>query len=179
MLFTPPADIGHPACSSSSARGCRRIFRQCAARTGRLVNPAVVTADQGPLGQGVAETLVTAPKLAFPKHAPEEALICEPINYVLTVRNTANAPAGNVRIRDELPEGLTSEAGWRLLSYEIGPLASNRSRQVRFSAKATQTGRVGASGEHGLEIGLGRADRRDVELLRQHLQHGRLDERRQ
>lgn len=108
-------------------------------RTGKFTNCANVTAAQGLSGQACADTVITAPALQLTKQCSERVLVCEMINYVLVVRNTGDAPANNVVITDNLPDGVTSD-GKSSLSFQIGTLAAGETKQVEFTGKPSRGG---------------------------------------
>ncbi|MHC4985769.1 MAG: COG1361 S-layer family protein [Planctomycetota bacterium] len=111
-----------------------------ATQTGQFTNCATVTADLGLVDEDCADTVVCAPALAIEKSAPAEVLICDPIEYVFVVRNTGNAPATNVRLEDNLPDGLTGQNGQSMVVSNIGTLAAGQAMTVRFQARANRTG---------------------------------------
>ncbi len=74
------------------------------------------------------------------KTAPAEVLICDPIPYKLTVRNSGSSTLTNVRITDQLPDGITVE-GQRSVTFDAGTLAPGASRDFAFNGAAARTGR--------------------------------------
>lgn len=111
-----------------------------ATRTGRFINPAQVRADSGLSARDDAVTVVTQPNLALKKTAPAEVLICETISYVITVTNTGDAPATNVKLRDELPAGLTWKGKYKVVTSNFGTLAPGQSKKVKYDVLASKTG---------------------------------------
>ncbi|MBN2581521.1 MAG: DUF11 domain-containing protein [Planctomycetes bacterium] len=109
-------------------------------RTGTFQNCAEVTADHGLTARDCATTVVTAPKLAIEKTGPAEVLICEPITYKIVVRNTGDGPATNVRVTDELPNGLTAENGRQTAAFDAGDLKPGEAKQATYRAKASKPG---------------------------------------
>lgn len=112
-------------------------------RTGTFENCAEVRADAGLSARDCATTVVTAPALAIEKTGPAEVLICDDITYTIVVRNTGDAPAQNVVVMDEMPNGMVAiingqEA--RTVRSTIGTLAGGDSRQIKFTARAKQKG---------------------------------------
>ncbi|HEX9795035.1 MAG TPA: hypothetical protein VGC54_13715 [Planctomycetota bacterium] len=109
--------------------------------TGRFRNCAVVNAEGGALSdESCANTVLTAPAISLVKTGPAEVMACDPIRYEFTVSNNGDAPARNVRIIDELPSGLVSEAGGRNISMDIGTLGAGESRTVSAIARAERPG---------------------------------------
>jgi len=81
-------------------------------------------------------------------------LLCDPIPYRLVVRNTGDGPAANVMMSDELPDGLVSEDGKRVVRFTAGTLEPGQAKQATFTVKAERTGtyvnRATASADGGL-----------------------------
>jgi len=156
---SPPVEVKGQALSWSvgtlATRGQRKFTVTVkAGRTGTFHNCAAVTAAYGLSAEDCADTLVMAPKLLLEKDAPAEALICEMIPYTLMVRNNGDAPATNVKVADDLPDGLMSEDGRKSVAFEIGTLLAGESKQLEFKAKADETGTytntATATGDGGL-----------------------------
>ena len=155
----PPAKVAGQnltwALGTLAAQGKKSVsITVTATRTGRFVNPAQVRADQGLNARDDAVTVVTQPKLAVKKTAPATVLICEPIPYTVTVTNTGDAPASNVKLRDELPAGLLWK-GNKVVTADIGTLAPGQSKQVSYAANASKGGtfvnKAVATGDGGLK----------------------------
>jgi len=109
-------------------------------RTGTFQNCAEVTGDHGLTARDCASTVVTAPKLAVEKTGPAEVLICEPITYRIVVRNTGDGPATNVRVTDELPDGLTTSDGRKSAAFDAGTLQPGEAKQATYTVKASRPG---------------------------------------
>ena len=124
-------------------------------KTGSFENCADVTADDGLKGRSCATTRITKPALTLTKSAPAEALLCDTIPYSITVRNTGDAPATNVRVVDSLPEGLTMVDGRSQAVFEIGTLGPGESKIGKATMKAskvgTYTNAAVATGDGGLK----------------------------
>jgi len=111
-----------------------------AMRTGTFRNCADVKADYGLAAQACATTVVGQPKLEVEKTAPAEVLLCEPIKYKFTVRNTGDAPAMNVKLSDELPAGLKWKNQHDTVTADFGTLAPGQSKFVEYDVMASKTG---------------------------------------
>lgn len=111
-----------------------------ATKTGRVENCVDVKAAMGLSTRCCATTAVVSPKLAVEKRCPPTVILCDPIDYVITVRNTGDGTATNVQVTDQLPEGVTTTDGKRSVTAQIGTLAAGQSREIRISAKATRAG---------------------------------------
>lgn len=124
------------------AKGSKKIqLTVRAERTGTFENCADVTAEEGRLkARSCDSTLVTAPALRLAKSGTAEALLCDPLEYRLVVTNTGDAVARNVKVRDELPAGVSTTDGKRIVESQVGDLAPGQSREVTIVAKAERTG---------------------------------------
>ena len=124
-------------------------------KTGSFENCADVAADDGLKGRSCATTRITRPALALTKSAPAEAILCETIPYAITVRNTGDAPATNVRIVDDLPAGLAMLDGGTKALFEIGTLGPGEAKMGKVTVKAskvgTYTNTAVATGDGGLK----------------------------
>lgn len=108
--------------------------------TGTFENCATVTAEMGLTDEACAQTVILSPALELTKTCTNEALICDPIRYTFTVRNSGDGPATNVRITDQLPDGLALEGGGRDIAIDVGTLGAGESRDYTVDATATRTG---------------------------------------
>lgn len=111
-----------------------------ATTTGRFENCAEVRADQGLSSRCCATTVATSPALVLEKRCPAEVTICDPIEYVVVVRNSGDGPARNVKIEDRLPDGIVTTSGQSVVNATIEVLGPGESKEVRFTAKASRTG---------------------------------------
>ena len=110
-----------------------------ATKTGKFNNCAVVKADHGLKAENCAITVVGQPALKITKTAPAEIIQCDPITYTITITNTGNAPAKNVKFHDQLPKGVLWQGNSEVHS-EIGTLMPGQSKRIQFNAKAAKTG---------------------------------------
>ncbi len=107
-----------------------------AEQEGMIVNCASVSADP----RTCAATRVVHPAIQLVKKAPAEVVICDPIPMALTVRNTGSSQLTGVKVSDSLPAGLTSEGKSRL-AFDAGNLEPGESKEFKFNATASRTGR--------------------------------------
>lgn len=111
-----------------------------AGQPGTYHNCADVTAAHGLSDNACADTVVVAPALALDLHCEVEKILCEPLPYKVTVRNTGEGRATNVMVTAQLPEGLTAQDGRSTLTFSAGSLEPGQSKEASFSLKAAHTG---------------------------------------
>ncbi len=111
-----------------------------ATRTGTFKNCATVNADMNLKAEACATTVVTSPELSLEKTGPDTVVLCDPITYRVTVKNSGDGPATNVRIVDDLPEGLKTEQGSTKVTADAGTLEAGQSKQITYTARASKPG---------------------------------------
>ena len=74
------------------------------------------------------------------KTLPAVADLCDPIPMCITVFNTGSAPATNVCLTDQLPEGLLTKDGKSEINILIGTIPVGGSKTFNIELKATRTG---------------------------------------
>ena len=84
---------------------------------------------------------VVKPGIALTKTEPSDELICDPIPVTLAVKNTGSSTLTGVQIADTLPAGMTSD-GKSALTFDIGSLAPGESKEVKYTAAASSTGKL-------------------------------------
>lgn len=84
-------------------------------------------------------------KLRLSKVAPSCKLSCDriPLTYIIT--NTGTASACNVTIKDELPEGLVTSDGSRIVTFCIDDLGPCESQEFEVCVDPTSTGNFGSA----------------------------------
>lgn len=87
-----------------------------------------------------AMTRVVEPGLKLALTATPEHLLCDAADMVLTVSNPGSGFARNVKVMNELPEGLVTTDGKRKLEADAGDLAPGQSKQLPFKVKASKIG---------------------------------------
>ncbi|MDR0362981.1 MAG: DUF11 domain-containing protein [Planctomycetota bacterium] len=85
-------------------------------------------------------TRVIQCNIELTKTLPEVVDICDPIVMCLSVRNVGSAPATNVCITDELPEGLLTLDGQSKISISAGTIPVGGYKTFEVKLKATHTG---------------------------------------
>jgi uncharacterized repeat protein (TIGR01451 family) len=84
---------------------------------------------------------VVKANIALTKTEPADELICDPIPVTLDVKNTGSSALTGVQIADTLPAGMTSD-GKSALTFDIGNLAPGESKEVKYNAAASATGKL-------------------------------------
>ncbi|MDR3211469.1 MAG: DUF11 domain-containing protein [Planctomycetota bacterium] len=99
-------------------------------------------------------TRVVQSNIALAKTLPAQVELCDIIPLCLTVQNVGSAVAGNVKISDPLPDGLTTVDGKTEIAINVGNLAVGASKTYTVDLKATRTGQftntASASGDRGI-----------------------------
>ena len=90
-------------------------------RSGSIINMSSCIAEIG-LARRVSYAASKGAVLSLTKSMPANALLCESIPVSFTVTNTGKSPARDVKIIDDLPNGLTAD-GRNSVSFDVGPLA--------------------------------------------------------
>ncbi|MBU1260245.1 MAG: DUF11 domain-containing protein [Planctomycetes bacterium] len=86
------------------------------------------------------QSVSVQPNIIITKTAPAEVSICDPIKAVFKVENTGTGPANNVRIIDNLPEGLVTAQGSSKIEIPMGSLLAGTSRSVAVTLRAQRPG---------------------------------------
>jgi len=84
---------------------------------------------------------VVKANIQLTKTEPADVLICDPIPTTLTVKNTGSSALSGVQIADTLPTGLTAD-GKSSLTFDVGNLAPGESKEFKYNAAATATGKL-------------------------------------
>jgi uncharacterized repeat protein (TIGR01451 family) len=138
---TPPANIqGNKLIWAFAGLGPKQSVEikgvAVAVASGILKNCADVTYKMPVCVQSVS----VQPNIVITKTAPAEVSICDPINVVFKVENTGTGPANNVRIIDNLPEGLLTAQGSSKIEIPMGSLLAGTSRSVAVVLRAQRPG---------------------------------------
>jgi hypothetical protein len=80
-------------------------------------------------GSAALKVQVREPKLAVAVHAPEKAVVGDPVNVVVTVSNPGDHPAEVVKLAVALGAGLERAGGARDV-IDVGTLGAGESREV-------------------------------------------------
>jgi len=83
---------------------------------------------------------VVKASIQLTKTEPTDVLVCDPIPVTLVVKNTGSSGLSGVKVTDTLPNGLMSD-GKTSLTFDAGNLAPDQSKEFKFNAAATATGK--------------------------------------
>jgi uncharacterized repeat protein (TIGR01451 family) len=133
-------------------------------RESRTIQVSAVAQKQGQLGTCVmasyqpslcAAVNVVNPQLQVTKKASERADICEDIVWEYTVTNSGTGATEPVVVREQLPEGLTTQNGNNVIEMDAGSLREGQTKTGRVKLKASRpgtfAGRAVASTAGGLQ----------------------------
>ena len=84
---------------------------------------------------------VVKANIALTKTEPADESICDAIPVTIDVKNTGSSALSGVQIADSLPAGMTSD-GKSALTFDIGNLAPGESKEVKYNAAASATGKL-------------------------------------
>lgn len=133
-------------------------FNTKAARTGRFVNPATVTSDEGAQATAEAAVNVLQPVLAIACQTPAlrtlpgvqegfAQFIGRPFEVCWEIRNTGNAPSANASLQVNVPSGVDvrsagdgGSASGNRISWNLGTLAPGAARKVCATLVAANAG---------------------------------------
>jgi uncharacterized repeat protein (TIGR01451 family) len=93
-----------------------------------------------PVIPACAVVQVIQPELKLTKTAPEEVLLCDPIQVRYLVTNSGTGYVQNVKIVETLPSGLRTTGGRSDVVFDAGTLMAGQSQQFSVELRATRTG---------------------------------------
>lgn len=83
---------------------------------------------------------VIQPELKLTRTAPEQVLVCDPIQVKYVVTNSGTGYVPNVKILETLPTGLRTTGGRSEIVFDAGTLMAGQSQQFSAELRATKTG---------------------------------------
>jgi len=83
---------------------------------------------------------VIQPELKLTRTAPEEVLLCDPIQVRYLVTNSGTGYVQNVKIVETLASGLRTTSGRSEVVFDAGTLMTGQSQQFSVELRATKTG---------------------------------------
>lgn len=94
------------------------------------------------------------PEIQVTKETPAQANICEVIPARYVVKNTGSGAVKGVVLRDQLPEGLTTSEGAKVVEANLGEIPQGESKEYKVELAAAKPGDYGsravATGEDDL-----------------------------
>jgi uncharacterized repeat protein (TIGR01451 family) len=87
-----------------------------------------------------AHTEVVQPALALTRSAPSNVTLCDAIPMTFVVTNEGSGTATNVKVKETLPSGLTTQDGRTRIRLSLGNLVAGQSETRTVTTKATQPG---------------------------------------
>jgi uncharacterized repeat protein (TIGR01451 family) len=128
----------------------RSVQLVCTTKTGGVQKcDAVATAEGNLMARDEASLDVIQPKIDIAVTGPRLRYLDRHAIYVLKVTNKGSAPANNVTVYDTIPQGFkfvsASDGGrhdfaTRTVSWFVGDLTPNQSREVKVEVVAVNTG---------------------------------------
>lgn len=93
-----------------------------------------------PVIPACATVQVIQPELKLTRTAPDEVLVCDPIQVRYVVTNSGTGYVPNVKILETLPTGLRTTGGKSEIIFDAGTLMAGQSQQFSAELRATGTG---------------------------------------
>jgi len=122
-----------------AAQDTRTItMRGSSKASGRMSDCVTVTFRPTPLA--CLDIEVVNPSLKLAQTGPESVIQCDPIPVTLKVTNDGTGLARDVRIREELPEGLLTQDGRKVIASQAGDLGPGESKVFKVNLRALETG---------------------------------------
>lgn len=81
-----------------------------------------------------------APQLRVMREAPQQAFICEDLTLTYVVVNTGSGETEPVTLREQLPEGLTTADGARVVELEVGAIGAGEEIREQVPLRAARGG---------------------------------------
>lgn len=118
-----------------------------ATKRGKFTNNAKATGDNGLTADASATTSVTEPVLEITKTGAKKEFIGRPVQYTITVKNTGDAPAKNLTIKDTGTgtASAASDAGKidaSGVTWSLGTLEAGQSKAVTVSRTSGVMGTI-------------------------------------
>lgn len=83
---------------------------------------------------------ITEAKLTIARRAPSEISLCDVIPVTFQVTNTGTGVAKNIKVKETLPAGLTTQEGKSEVTLDVGSLNPGESKEIVMKLKAESTG---------------------------------------
>ena len=108
-----------------------------AEKEGTLANCATLVA----VPKVCVATFVGKAQISIEKTGPATAVINSDVTYNIVIKNTGSLPAKDVVVTDTVPEGLSHSSGQSTLTFNVGELGPNETKQIPVTLKATAKGK--------------------------------------
>jgi uncharacterized repeat protein (TIGR01451 family) len=99
-------------------------------------------------------TNASSPQIAVTLTGPQNAILCDTLKYTARVTNTGTGKATGVKVRDDLPAGMTTLGGANALVGDVGELGPGEAKDVilttRVAKRGMYTTSVAATADGGL-----------------------------
>lgn len=132
----------------------RVVMRQVRPQEGQntigvvVARPAAGQRERLQIASATTTKQWVGPQISISKQAPERIELGEDLRYQLVIRNTSRVPAPNVRVTDELPDGLRyvqsnpqAQVEGNALTWNLGDIAPDEARRVDVLVQPTRVGR--------------------------------------
>jgi uncharacterized repeat protein (TIGR01451 family) len=83
---------------------------------------------------------VVTPSVKIEKTLPPEILVCNTVPMTLAITNTGTGTARNIRVEDNLPEGMTTLDGKTSFAVALGDIAAGETKKMEVPLKLDRTG---------------------------------------
>ncbi len=113
-------------------------MRGNAKASGRMSDCVIIAFRPAPMA--CMDVAVVNPSLKLAQTGPETVIQCDPIPVTLRVTNDGSGLARDVRIREELPDGLLTEDGRKVIAAQAGDLEPGEFKTLTVKLKALETG---------------------------------------
>lgn len=110
---------GNAASAGTISHCCELAYNNALCQTINVVQPAL----------RIAKTIT-----------PADITVCETATVKIDVTNNGTGAARNVRVRDPLPDGMTTADGRNVAEFDAGTLAGGQTRSFTFPVKVSKTG---------------------------------------
>lgn len=84
---------------------------------------------------------VVKPVLQLRKTAPETVDICRPLQFKYVITNSGSGVAKGVVLRDELPDGLTTDDGKKVIREQLGDMPAGKRLELTKTVTAARGGK--------------------------------------
>jgi len=118
-----------------------------AAQEGSWTDVARVTSAEGLEAEARATTKVIAPSVQITKTGTDAIHLGENADYTITVKNTSNIALTGVKVRDDIPAGMSyvsstvdADQAGRVVTWNLGSVAAGATETIGLTLKSTDRG---------------------------------------